>query len=236
MSTSDAATIQALSALAVAVLTLVLVVVAAKALGASNRQAAESAKQAEASAKQADASKAQAEASATVIAEMRRDRHLAALPMLALTLNPLDTSQVNRVLSVVYFTNTSNSPALNVRVQFREAWDKGKPQEINIATPPPIPVIGPGEKQNLPVDLSRFPRAEPPRTIHTDWVAILVEFEGLLGANLTEEWYWEPYEWEGMNEPVAGHGEKLVLYRVSGTSGADGQRADVQWPRPNASV
>jgi hypothetical protein len=42
-----------------------------------------------------------------------------------------------------------------------------------------------------------------------------VEFEGLLSAKVTEEWYWEPYEWEGMNEPVPGHGEKLVLYRFS---------------------
>jgi len=52
--------------------------------------------------------------------------------------------------------------------------------------------------------------------------------EGLLSAKVTEEWYWEPYEWEGMNEPVPGHGEKLVLYRV-GTSGADHQ--DISWRR-----
>jgi hypothetical protein len=33
-----------------------------------------------------------------------------------------------------------------------------------------------------------------------------VAFEGLLSAKVTEEWYWQPYEWEGMNEPVPGHG------------------------------
>lgn len=231
MSASDAATVQAVSAVVIAVLTLALVVVAARALGASNKQAEASNRQAEASGRQAEASSKQAETSAMTVREMTRERHLAALPMLALTLNPLDTSQVNRVLSVVYLTNTSQSPAMNVRVHFREAWDRYKPQEVRVSAPSPLPVIGPGEKVNLPVDLSRFPRAEPPRTFHTDWVAIFVEFEGLLGAKVTEEWYWEPFEWDGMNEPVPGHGEKLVLFKVSGTSGADAEKEDILWQR-----
>lgn len=238
MKPEDAAAVQALSAVAIVALTAVLALVAGLALRAANRQADESrkmaeaaVKQAEASAGQADASRAQVDASARTIAEMTRDRHLAALPTLAITLNPLDTTQVNRILSVVYLTNTSRSPALNVRVRFHEAWDRYKPQEHAVATPPPIPVVGPGERINMPVDVSHFPRADPPRIVHTDWVAIYVEFEGLLGAKLTEEWYWEPFEWEGMNEPVPGHGEKLVLYKVSGTSGAEPDTADILWQR-----
>ena len=124
---------------------------ASKALGASNKQA-------EASNRQAEASNKQAEASALTVKEMTRDRHLASLPMLKLTLNPLDTSRVNQVLSVVYLANTSESAALNVRVSFSEAWDLGKPQELRIAKPSALPVIGPAEHVNLPVDLSRFPR------------------------------------------------------------------------------
>jgi len=54
-----------------------------------------------------------------------------------------------------------------------------------------------------------------------------VAFEGLLSAKVTEESYWEPYEWKGKNEPVPGHGEKLVLYRVNGTSGADATTQDI---------
>jgi hypothetical protein len=57
-----------------------------------------------------------------------------------------------------------------------------------------------------------------------------VELEGLLSAKVTEKWYWEPYEWEGMNEPVRGHGEKLVMYRV-GTSGANATTQDISWQR-----
>jgi hypothetical protein len=156
---------------------------------------------------------------------------LAALPLLSITLNPLDTSQVNRILSVVYVHNASATPAMNVRIHFREAWDRFKPQEHRIVVPPTVPVVGPNERINLPVYHSRFPRAEPPRTIHTNWVAIFVEFEGLLGARLTEEWYWEPFEWEGVNEPVPGHGEKLTLYRVTGTSGANRDSEDIAWQR-----
>lgn len=224
MSPTDAATVQAVSAAIVAVLTLVLAFVAAGALLAANRQADASRKQAEASAKQA-------ETSAVVVDEMRRERHLSALPLLSITLSPLDTTLVNRVLSVMYLHNASTTPAMNVRIHFREAWDRYKPQEHRVVVPPAIPVIGPGERLNVPVDLSRFPRAEPPRTIHTNWVAIFVEFDGLLGAKLTEEWYWEPFEWEGMNEPVAGHGEKLTLYRVTGMSGAVRDTEDIAWQR-----
>ena len=224
MTAADSATVQAASAAFIVLLTLVLAVIAAKALGASNNQA----KSAEAA---IGAANRQAEASAQTVREMQKDRHLRAVPMLAITLNPLDTSQVNRILTVVCITNASDYPALNVRVTMSEAKDRYDPEELKLATPSPLPVIAPHEKVNLPTDMSRFTRAESPRTLRTDWVCIRVDFEGLLGAKVHLEWYWEPYEWEGGNEPVPGRGEKLLLSKVTGTSGADSTVADIDWQR-----
>ena len=198
-----AAVVQAVAAVVIVFLTVQLAGAAKNALSASDRQ----------------------------IAETRRDRHLGAVPMLGIMLNPLDTAQVNRVLSVVYITNASDNPALNVRASFGEAWDFGRPTELRVATPAGLPVVAPHAQENMPVELSRFPRADPPRVFHTNWVVIHVEYEGLLGAKVRQEWYWEPFEWEGMNEPVPGHGEKLILWSVKGSSGADPTVEDIDWRR-----
>ena len=67
--------------------------------------------------------------------------------------------------------------------------------------------------------------------IHTDWVHICLTYEGLLGAHITQDWSWEPHEWEGIREPVPGHGEKLILYSVKGTSGSQAGLDDISWNR-----
>lgn len=207
---TGAAIVQAMAAVVIVCLTWRLARTATGALSAANSQAA---------------------AASATITEMQRDRHIGAVPMLAITLNPLDTTQVNRILSVVYITNASDQPALNIRVTMSEALDQYQAQDLRLATPSPLPIIGPHEKANLPVDMSRFTRAEPPRTVRTDWVCIRIDYEGLLGAKVYQEWYWEPYEWEGVYEPVPGHGEKLLLSRVRGTSGADPNVQDLSWHR-----
>lgn len=132
---------------------------------------------------------------------------------------------------MIHITNASDYPALNVRVTLSEAVDRYQPQELKLATPSPLPVIAPHERVDLPVDMSRFTPGQPPQTIRTNWVCARIAYEGLLGAKVYQEWYWEPYEWEGVSEPVPGHGEKLVLYQVTGSSGAEPDAADIEWKR-----
>jgi hypothetical protein len=97
-------------------------------------------------------------------------------------------------------------------------------------------MIGAGATKVLEVDLDRLTKADPPRRFRADWVLIAIEAEGLLGARLREEWYWEPFEWQGLNEPVAGHGVKLILYRLSGSSGANAGETDILWERDTRPV
>jgi hypothetical protein len=76
-----------------------------------------------------------------------------------------------------------------------------------------------------------FPRGIEPATVHSQWVVIVVEYQGLFGASVKQEWYWEPFEWEGAREPVVGHGAKLLLYSVTGMSGAEASVTDIVWQR-----
>lgn len=215
MSVEQAAAIQAIAAVVIAVLTFALVWTAWNALKASTKQA-------EAAEKAIDATQNQA-------AEMRRDRHFTGLPLLKVRLDKVDTSVLNMVTVVLRLLNKGDAPALNVHVWLTDCIDRFQPNQYRLATPTPVPMIVRDNEMTVPVDLSRFALATPPRVLRTDWVYLNVQFEGLLGAKVIQEWYWEPVDWEGLDEPVAGHGEKLILHRISGTSGAEPD--DIRWER-----
>lgn len=204
-----AAAVQAVSAVIIVVLTRRLSQTAKNALSASDRQAG---------------------AAAELIQEMRVDRHLTALPVLNIYLDAISLDG-DRPETTLYITNTSQHPAMNVRVGLAEAWDVGQAQEARIVTPTAVAIIGPGEVVEVPVDLSRFPRGQGARVLHTNWVLIDIHYQGLLGARLEQEWYWEPFEWGGRSEPAPGHGQKLLLYRLSGRSGAPAEQNDIGWMR-----
>jgi hypothetical protein len=206
-----AAIVQAVAAVVIVVLTLRLAATAKSALATADKQA---------------------EASAAVIGEMTRDRLLAAVPVLNLTMNALEPANPNadQAETTLILTNTSTTPALNIRTSLSEAWEIGKGQEARLSIGTPVAMVGPGEQVEVPVNLGRFPPGQGPRFLHTDWVLINVEYQGLLGASIHQEWYWEPFEWAGAAEPAPGHGAKLVLYRMSGRSGVSGQN-DIGWMR-----
>jgi type II secretory pathway pseudopilin PulG len=222
MTIEQAATVQAIAAVAIVGLTLALAATAWIALKTS-------AKQAEASEQSTLAANRQAEAATQSLTETRRDRHFGNLPMLKVTFDRIDTSVANQVSVVMHLQNRSIAPALNIHVWLTDCTDLYHPNEVRISTPTPVAMIGRDGEFTVPVDLTRFPSGSPSRVLRTDWVYVHVAFEGLLGARLTQEWYWEPHEWEGLQEPVLGHGEKLVLHRVTGTSGAEPD--DVNWER-----
>jgi hypothetical protein len=223
MSVQDAATVQAISAAIIVILTLVLAVIAVGALKAANRQS---------------------KSSADTITEMREDRHLQAVPMLSIKPgtaarrgqpDPIDEwrgmGQVGGFPLVLFaLKNDSETPALNVRIALGESSDLGRPTDLHLAAPPGLAWLGPGVEIKLPIDLGRFAETDT-RRFRTDWVHMAVTYDGLLGARITQDWYWEPDEWMGFIEPVAGHGEKLVLYSMTGTSGAKPGAQDVSWTR-----
>jgi hypothetical protein len=215
VSIQDAATIQALAAVVIVLLTVGLVYTAFNALIAAK--------------KQANAAEAAIQASIDQGAEMRKDRHFANVPVLKVQLEKVDTSVVNQVSVVMHLLNKNDAPALNVHVWLTDCINLYQPNAYRLSTATGVPLVVRENEYTIPVDLSRFTLASPPRVLRTDWVYINVQYEGLLGAKVTQEWYWEPHEWEGLAEPVTGHGEKLVLHRVTGTSGAEAD--DIRWER-----
>ncbi len=56
-------------------------------------------------------------------------------------------------------------------------------------------------------------------------------YDGPLGAHIAQDWYWEPDGWTGFTEPMVGHGEKLILNSMTGTSGAEPGVQDIVWKR-----
>ncbi len=215
MTIEQAATVQAIAAVVIVLLTGGLVYTAFNALSASQ--------------KQANAAEKAIEASTDQAAEMRRDRHFAGLPVLKVQLEKVDTSTVNQVSVVLHLLNKNDAAALNVHVWLTDCIDLYQPNSYRLSTPTPVPLIVRENEYTVPVDLSRFTLATPPRVLRTDWVYINVQYEGLLGARVMQEWYWEPLDWQGLDEPVPGHGEKLILHRVTGTSGAEPD--DIMWER-----
>jgi len=224
MNVSDgAAVVQAICAGVIVVLTVVLAKIASGALSAA---------------------KDQSKSAADAIGEVRRDRHLGAVPMLSIKpgtaaregqpapLNEMQGLGFAVAFPVVLFAlrNDSAAPALNVHVALGEASDLGRPTDLRVAAPPALAWLGPGVEVRVPIDLGRFPSTDL-RRFHTDWVHISVTYDGLLGARITQDWYWEPDGWMGFIEPLPGHGEKLILHSVMGTSGTEPGVQDVVWSR-----
>ena len=224
MNVSDgAAVVQAICAGIIVVLTVVLARIASSALSSA---------------------KDQSKSAADAIAEVRRDRHLGAVPMLSIKPGtaaregqpaPVDEwrslGQVSGFPVVLFsLKNDSGTPALNVHVALGEASDLGRPTDLRLAAPPGLPWLGPGVEVKLPIDLGRFPSTDT-RRFRTNWVHISVTYDGPLGAHLPQDWYWEPDGWMGFTEPMVGHGEKLILNSITGTSGAEPGVQDIVWKR-----
>ena len=172
-------------------------------------------------------SQVQAQAADKTVAEMRKDGHLASVPMLAITPQPLVSPERNRILGALRFANASSTPALNVRVRLSEALGLGFPRltmiEENAGA---ITVIAPGANDvEMPLDFSKFSQAEAPN-LQRPWVIIEVTYRGLLGAQVIQKWYWEPLDWNP--EPTHNLGEKLVLFEMIGSSGAEGEIRDIE--------
>jgi len=199
-------------------------------------------------------SQEQAVAAEKTIAEMQKDRHLAAFPVLAIRPMPLSRPERDVIRGSLRITNASSTPALDVRVRLSEALGPGYPifrrvEEYAGA----ITVIAPGVTDvEMPLDFSQFTTdgtaSRPPR-LEKPWVAIEVSYRGLLGAQVIQRWDWEWLDWNPAPSP--GLGEKLILIWMKGTSGADGGVRDIvldaqrrdwpaflerDWPNPPTTV
>jgi len=84
--------------------------------------------------------------------------------------------------------NEGATAALNVHIWLGEALGVGHPQDLRVATPPGLAMVGPHSEVRLPIDFSRFRRATEDRMLETYWVHICVTYEGLLGAQVTQHW------------------------------------------------
>jgi hypothetical protein len=200
--------IQAGSAVAIVILTVVLAIIALRALDTANKQS---------------------ESAAKAIGEVIQDRHLGAVPMLGIKPGKVEwpSDEYGNPSMVLLITNDTDAPALNVCVKIGEVRDLAAEPDSWAAVPPPVPWIGGHGETKLPIPLNLFTPVYKEKKLRTSWAMIRVTYEGALRAKVTQTLYWSPNDWEGFEEPQPGKGELLRLWSIKGTSGA--QPDDISW-------
>ena len=179
-------------------------------------------------------SRDQVSAARDVVDEMQRDRAWSAMPMLSLWPDVVSRDAAGRVTVPIRITNVGSAPALQVEVVLREAADLGrKPKGDDATILPTSPLLGAGQVVQPIAGLHRFAPGAGTRMLRTDWVLIEATYAGPLGSRLTQQWYWEPNDWAGSEEPVAGHGDKLILWSLEGRSRTGSE--DVRFHRRSSS-
>jgi len=155
--------IQAGSAFFIVLLTVVLAIIAWRAMKAANTQSENAAK---------------------AIGEVIQDRHLNAVPMLGVKPGKVEwpEGEYGNPSMVVLITNDTEVPALNVCVKIGEVRDLAAEPDSWAAVPPPVPWIGGHGETKVPVPLNLFTPVGKEKKLRTSWAMIRVTYEGALRA------------------------------------------------------
>lgn len=218
------AVVQALSAVAIVVLTVWLARLARSSLHAASIQAKvaqdalrESAKQAdvaqkalEHAAREAgiaehalDESRAQTKTALAAVTESRRQRYTAAVPLLALLPKAIGNTAVGTPFMSFAVLNSHGQPAVHARVRVFPESDAMVPETIEVGHSRRIAIVEaatePIEVVVASMDLKLLPNVhgsppDPAFRLMSKWFRVALEFRGILGARVSQHYDWHTRE------------------------------------------
>lgn len=176
--TAASAVLQALSGVAIVVLTVILAAIARNALGASRKQV---------------------EVSAVAAREARRDTHIASAPRLTLVRPELVLTTTAGPTFVIHLkvVNGSDVPALDIRVELAKSSETGVRME-NPRVEDWVGGLEPDTDATTAIDMHPFKNVpnptvrRPPREapFAVDHIAVDARYRGPLGQEIIDTWLW----------------------------------------------
>jgi hypothetical protein len=209
------AAVQAAAAIVIVILTIWLARLASASLTAASTQAkaaedalADTKKQADIAQRALEHGARQADLAAATLKESKRQRYASAVPLLQLAPRAIGRDAQGTPFMTFDLSNHSDHAALHARVGVFPESDDRRPETLEAAHSSRLSVFDPGEATQVTVSDMNLQKISPVRgqglgpefPLMSKWFRVTLEFRGLLGARVKQDYDWytqnQGWRWE----------------------------------------
>ncbi len=149
------------------------------------------------------------------------DRQLQAIPYLRMEPPRAVSTGDGRWFTRFTVTNVGTVPAIAIRLRFRAMHDRHRPEQQEGETSVQIPVLGPGERQELHQELRDFGASGDSRSFTQEWIEVRAEYRGPRDAtgSLTCAWHATDRE-DPLGSPGLGERWSFLQFRAIARDGS----------------